>query len=156
MKNTMKTSALSKCDLNSFPVLCVIIFLDIKLHSVGIKVILMVWQCCLEHVWFKDSTLAALPPLLWAIWTPLVPCAPMPRWTRMSAWVSSIHGVRPQGDGHTADGSQRGAKVTSSSLHPMEPAAYFTATGLCERVCVWRACVSRFSPFNNENWQERN
>lgn len=84
---------------------------------------------------FKDRTFAALPPLLWAIWTLLVLGAPIPRWTGMSAWVSSIRGVRPQGDGHTADGSQRGAKVTSSSLHPMEPSSYFTASGLRECVC---------------------
>ncbi len=111
-------------------------------RSCGIKVKILVWQCYLEHVLFKDSTFAALPPLLWAIWTLLVLGALIPRWTGMSAWVSSIHGVRPQGDGHTADGSQHGAKVTSSSLHPMEPSSYFTATGLCECVCVcvW-ACV---------------
>lgn len=93
--------------------------------------------CYLEHVLLKDSMFPALPPLLWAIWALLVLGTLIPWWTAMSAWVSSIHGVRPQGDGHTADGSQRGAKVTSSSLHPLEASSFSTAAGLCKRVCVF-------------------
>ena len=83
---------------------------------------------------------AACPPSLRAIWTLPVLSGLIPWWTGMSAWVSSIHGVRPQRDSHTTDGSQRGARVTSSSLHPTEPSSYFTASCVCVRVCV-RVCV---------------
>ncbi len=78
---------------------------------------------------------AALPPLPRAIWTLRLLSSQIPQWTGMSAWVSSIHGVRPQGGGHTADGSQRAAKVTSS-LHPVLRCHWFVCVCACVCVCV--------------------